>query len=467
MNVTKDQVEKALNALRQLDEKKKESKQSQLFDTNEHIHLSILQKQVPTKPHRYFVQLPHSTVDEDEEVCVFVRDPQKYYRKVFADLGVTRVNKIIGVQKLRRKYSTYESRRKLHASYKRFLVDDRIVLMLPKLIGKTFFERSSAKFPIPINMDRKPRIVKGVARGLNSTSLFMSTGPTSTLIIGRLSFTAEQLHENIQATMNYLKTRLPSGLDNIQSLDVKIPDSINLPIYRSLPQASAPSTDAPSASGKVAQPEKTTAPSATESDQKKDLNSKKEKQAKRKLSNVSSTEATSEPPQVPQNEKAKTEKAPEPPQTKTTQDTPPTTQEVPSKKAKGGKKQQDTEESKAQEKAAAPTPKAQEKAAAPTPKAQEKAAAPTPKGQEKAATPTPKAQEKAAAPTPKAQEKAAAPTPKGQEKAATPTPKAQEKAAAPTPKAQEKAAAPTPKAQEKTAAPTPKTAEKKGKQSKK
>ena len=48
---------------------------------------------------------------------------------------------VIGVTKLRTKYKQFEARRQLLAAYDRFLADDRVVPMLPKLLGNKFFER--------------------------------------------------------------------------------------------------------------------------------------------------------------------------------------------------------------------------------------------------------------------------------------------------------------------------------------
>ena len=47
---------------------------------------------------------------------------------------------VIGVSKLRDNYKPYEAKRKLCASYDMFLADDRVVPLLPRLLGKKFYE---------------------------------------------------------------------------------------------------------------------------------------------------------------------------------------------------------------------------------------------------------------------------------------------------------------------------------------
>lgn len=57
----------------------------------------------------------------------------------------------------------------------------------------------------------------------------------SNIPIGRVSFSCEQLVVNTLAAMKGISTHIPGGTRNIQSVHLKTPDSISLPIYHSLP----------------------------------------------------------------------------------------------------------------------------------------------------------------------------------------------------------------------------------------
>ncbi len=48
---------------------------------------------------------------------------------------------MIGVTKLRQKYKPHEAKRQLCAGYDWFLADERVVPLLPKLLGKSFFDK--------------------------------------------------------------------------------------------------------------------------------------------------------------------------------------------------------------------------------------------------------------------------------------------------------------------------------------
>jgi ribosome biogenesis protein UTP30 len=57
---------------------------------------------------------------------------------------------VLGLSKLRTKYESHEAKRALCAAHDLFLVDERVLPMLPKLLGKTFFAKK--KQPIPVRL---------------------------------------------------------------------------------------------------------------------------------------------------------------------------------------------------------------------------------------------------------------------------------------------------------------------------
>jgi ribosome biogenesis protein UTP30 len=58
---------------------------------------------------------------------------------------------VIGLDKLKKKYNTFETKRQLLAEYDIFLGDDRIVSELPRILGKVFLSHK-AKRPIPVSL---------------------------------------------------------------------------------------------------------------------------------------------------------------------------------------------------------------------------------------------------------------------------------------------------------------------------
>ena len=95
---------------------------------------------------------------------MFTKDPQADYKEMFKEeypeakvwlpslawerdpngLGDP---KVISLTKLKKRFATYESRRKLVASYDLFFADEKIKALLPPLIGTEFFARKKYAAP--------------------------------------------------------------------------------------------------------------------------------------------------------------------------------------------------------------------------------------------------------------------------------------------------------------------------------
>jgi ribosome biogenesis protein UTP30 len=57
-------------------------------------------------------------------------------------LNVREFCQVVDLSKLRKKYKAFEVKRQLCNSYQVFLADERILPMLPKNLGKSFFSRN-------------------------------------------------------------------------------------------------------------------------------------------------------------------------------------------------------------------------------------------------------------------------------------------------------------------------------------
>ena len=69
-------------------------------------------------------------------VCVCVQDPSKDIKAKLESSPIPGVTKVIGYTKLRKNYHEYQQKRALCAAYDAFFTDDRILPMLPALLGK-------------------------------------------------------------------------------------------------------------------------------------------------------------------------------------------------------------------------------------------------------------------------------------------------------------------------------------------
>jgi ribosome biogenesis protein UTP30 len=85
--------------------------------------------------------LAHPLVDpRSAGICLITKDPQREYKDLLAEKGVKFVTRVVGVEKLKGKWKPFEARRMLLRENGLFLADERVVPLLPKLLGKAFFQ---------------------------------------------------------------------------------------------------------------------------------------------------------------------------------------------------------------------------------------------------------------------------------------------------------------------------------------
>ncbi len=88
-----------------------------------------------------FRPLVHPVLDpRSNPVCLLTKDPQREYKDLLISKKINFISRVVGVQKLRGKFKPFESRRQLAREYGVFLADERIIPLLPALLGKIFFD---------------------------------------------------------------------------------------------------------------------------------------------------------------------------------------------------------------------------------------------------------------------------------------------------------------------------------------
>ena len=220
-----------------------------LFDDDQFIHLQVSLKRTPnrstTKP--YPLPLPHPLYTADTELCLITKDPPRVkdhptalstttapnaIKQYFAAHPVAGLSRVIGVTKLRKEYGRFKERRELLALYDLFLADDRILPLLPAVLGVKFFDKK--KQPIPVDLTRTAKD-KSIRAALHSTYMYVPTGSSLQVKVGRSSMSRQHVYENVMAVVGRLVERLPGKWRGVQMLGVKCGDSITIPVYQSLP----------------------------------------------------------------------------------------------------------------------------------------------------------------------------------------------------------------------------------------
>jgi ribosome biogenesis protein UTP30 len=169
-----------------------------------------------------------------------VKDPQRTYKDLIAEAGLSStVTRVIGVSKLAKKYKSFEQRRQLEGSHDIFLADDRVVLKLPKILGKTFLKKTS-KIPIPVAITGKEKdeakkagpLKAEIEKALSSTYLYPSPAPSSNVRVALSTFTPEQVVDNVEQAIKVLtEKKIVKGWRGVRSLHIKTSESAALPIW--------------------------------------------------------------------------------------------------------------------------------------------------------------------------------------------------------------------------------------------
>jgi ribosome biogenesis protein UTP30 len=221
-----------VNALLKHHSNKSESGKKSLIETPDTISLIVALTKIPEKGKvgGIPIALPNSLFDADEnEMCMFVKEDAKdKVRTSLTEHPVEGLTKVIGLGKLRTNYKRYEERRKLCSEFDLFLCDDRIIPMMPKALGKSFFEKK--KHPVPVRL-RGNDISNAINKARDSTQLYLGFGPCSAVRIAKTTFSAEEIVENIMAGMAGIIEKVPKKWKGVHAIHIKTHDSIALPIF--------------------------------------------------------------------------------------------------------------------------------------------------------------------------------------------------------------------------------------------
>ncbi|KAF2427777.1 ribosomal protein L1 [Tothia fuscella] len=229
-------------------------------------HLNDNSKLKPVK-----IPVPNSLwTSATTRICLITADPPETNRKVYKDLVKhrlfpedlkPRISKVVAVSKLKTKYKSFESKRQLVAEYDIFLADDRIINLLPQILGKTFY-RQTAKRPVPVSLIGKSKdhgknrkeaqelgakrnkdgpsqligqpfdVGPDIQKALDSTTVHLGPSVTVQIKVAWAGWPAEMVAENVTAVVEGMVAKhVSKGWRGVKSLHIKSPESVALPIW--------------------------------------------------------------------------------------------------------------------------------------------------------------------------------------------------------------------------------------------
>ncbi|MCJ1298285.1 Ribosomal L1 domain-containing protein 1 [Hypocenomyce scalaris] len=206
------------------------------------------------------IPLPHSLNGAvTSTICLITADPQRPFKDTIAHPSFPtalspRITRVIGISKLKARYKTFETRRQLLDEHDVFLADDRVVTLLPKLLGKIFYRGSKRPIPVslepykqkdsagkrsaaPKNPDTKSiapptQVAREIERTLSCAQVHLSPAATTSVRVGLANFSPEQVAENVEAVVNGMVEKfVTKGWRNIRAIHIKGPNTMALPVW--------------------------------------------------------------------------------------------------------------------------------------------------------------------------------------------------------------------------------------------
>lgn len=213
------------------------------------------------------IVLPHPYLDSKAEglrICLITADPQRKYKDLIESPAFPeglrgRVSRVVGLEKLKAKYKSFEARRQLLGEYDVFLADDRVITYLPLVLGKVFY-KSGSKRPIPVSLQGKRQnvdeqgnkrrklseggakvvkteikpqdVAREIERALSSALVHLAPSTTTAVKVGTASMEPTQVQENVEAvTQGLIERYVPQQWRNVRSVHIKGPNTAALPIW--------------------------------------------------------------------------------------------------------------------------------------------------------------------------------------------------------------------------------------------
>ncbi|GAV65170.1 Ribosomal_L1 domain-containing protein [Cephalotus follicularis] len=240
--VTRDTLERAINALLKWRNSKTKTIKPLLLEEDEFIYLILTLKKIPPKSRTnpFKVNLPHPLINPEtdhSELCLIIDDRSKsHLTKEDAQKKIKSENipisKVIKISKLKTDYRPFEAKRKLCGSYDMFFADKRVIPLLPKLLGKQFFKKK--KIPVPVDLKHK-NWKEQIEKACGSALLYLRTGTCSVIKVGKVSMSKNEIVENVVAAIDGIGEIVPRKWGNVRSFHLKMFESLALPVYQAVP----------------------------------------------------------------------------------------------------------------------------------------------------------------------------------------------------------------------------------------
>ena len=200
LSISEEAIKDACRVIKAVGEKESELHSDNILEDDKAVELVVTYEvEGDRKDTGCIIPLEHSLVrveDGDNAILVISKNDTTTKAALSAN-PVPGLEKVVVVDKMRKTFDRYMQKRDLLRAYTRFLCDASIVPLMPSILGKKCM--ISKRHPTPISITKKSpeKLREAIQKALSSTSLFVNWGVNTDVKVGKLSFSEQELLENI------------------------------------------------------------------------------------------------------------------------------------------------------------------------------------------------------------------------------------------------------------------------------
>lgn len=204
LSIPDEMIKDACRVLKAVGEKEMESNSADILDEDKTVELIVcysVEGERKNTPCLISLKYPLFRHEDGDNAILIISNKDTETKEVLAKNPIPGLEKVVVVDKVRKTFARFLQKRDLMKSYKRFLCDESIVPLMPSILGKTFIKTKRHPIPVRISTTSPEQRRANILKGLSSTCLFVNWGPITNVKIGKLSFSEEELVENIRCAL--------------------------------------------------------------------------------------------------------------------------------------------------------------------------------------------------------------------------------------------------------------------------
>lgn len=213
-----------------------------LGDDFDFIYVNILLGEVPLmfspRPQQIAIPNPIYSAKKDTRALLIVKDPVADFKQVIEDMNIPCIAEVMGYETLMKDFGQFKDKRELFNTYDLFFADMRVYRMLPKCLGRKFYEGKKYPYPTKFHKLETSELEEHLNSLTAATYFYQGNGPNYTVKVARTDMKPAQIVENIVKAVPQVVGLVTAkgGIkpEKVQSISIKTATSVDLPFYNSI-----------------------------------------------------------------------------------------------------------------------------------------------------------------------------------------------------------------------------------------